>query len=387
MNAWRCVWRGVLRPALVMGLALVAAPTSAETEAPPELSRVRRQIRELETRLQGFEAQQTDLAAQRQRLESELKLAVLRLGECEAELRRAELAVSEQSRSAENARLSLDAAVARLRMQISLLAVLGRAGMSPLVLHALGSASDVPERMTVSLALVEEERRRRDEVARFADARSHALSLLSQRRSELEALRAEGAQRRAELEATRVRVVAELTRIEQQRRTGAAELAQAQEAEGRLERLWGVVTERDLRDTSTVRLARGGLPWPTTGARIVERFGSRRDRQYGTVTVSHGLVLECPCGEQARAVAAGKVAYAQFFKGYGNLVIVHHGAEIYSLYARLSSMLVRAGDLVAMSDPVGVLGPAEAGEGNLYLEMRVGKQAQDPLVWLKPAGK
>jgi septal ring factor EnvC (AmiA/AmiB activator) len=88
-----------------------------------------------------------------------------------------------------------------------------------------------------------------------------------------------------------------------------------------------------------------------------------------------------------RVVAAGKVAYAQFLKGYGNLVIIHHGAEVYSLYARLSSMLVRAGDRVAMSDPIGVLGPAETGEGNLYLEFRVGKQAQDPLIWLKPVGK
>lgn len=373
---------------LVAGAILALAAGVATAEPPPaELVRIRQQIAELETRLKVVEAQQTDLAAQRQRLEGELRLAALRLSEWEAELGRAEQAVGAAAGAAEQARLALERAIARLRLQVSLLAVLGRAGLSPLVLHALGSARDVPERMTVTLALVEEERRRRDEVAKLADARVRALSLLSQRREELETLRSEGASHRGVLEATRARVMAELQRLEQQRRAGAVALADAQEAETRLERLWGVVTERDTAASGTTRLLRGGMPWPVSGARVVSRFGARRDQQYGTVTVSHGVVMEAPRGEQARAVAAGKVLYAQFFKGYGNLVIVQHGGEVYSLYARLSSMLVRAGERVAMSDPVGVLGPAEEGEGNFYLEIRVGKQAQDPLAWLKPVGK
>lgn len=368
-------------------LGMTGAVAGQEPSPPQELQQVRQQIRELEARLAGLEQRQTDLAAQRQTLEGELRMAAQHLSEWEGELRRAQQAVSEASRAAEDARKSLDSAVARLRLQVSLLAVLGRAGLSPLVLHALGSDRDLQERVTVALALVDEERLRREEVARLADARTRSLSTLSQRRGELEMLLAQGAQRRAELDGIRQRVVAESARIEQTRRAGAVALADAQGAETRLERLWGVVTQRDERASGSVRLLRGGLPWPVAGARVVERFGSRRDQQYGTVTVSHGLVLQAPVGSQARAVAAGRVAFAQFFKGYGNLVIVQHGADLYSLYARLSSMLVRAGDRVGMSDPVGVLGPAEEGDGNLYLEMRVGKQAQDPLGWLKPAGK
>ncbi|HPC83459.1 MAG TPA: peptidoglycan DD-metalloendopeptidase family protein [Thermoanaerobaculaceae bacterium] len=372
--------------AVLLVLGSLAGAAGAE-EPPAELVRIRRQIEELEGRLKAVEAQQSDLAAQRQRLEGELRLAGLRLREWEAELGRAEEAAAAAAAAAEQARRELEHAIERLRLQVSMLAVLGRAGLSPLVLHAMGSARDVPERMTVTLALVEEERRRRDEVTRLAEARARSLSMLSQRRSELEALRAEGASRRSALEATRQRVEADLRRLEQQRRAGAAALAEAQEAETRLERLWGVVTERDVTAGSSARLLRGGMPWPVRGAEIVSRFGARRDHRYGTVTVSHGVVMAAPRGELARSVAAGKVAYAQFFKGYGNLVIVQHGGEVYSLYARLSSMLVRAGDRVAMSDPVGVVGPVEDEEGNFYLEIRVGKQAQDPLQWLRPVGK
>ncbi|MCU0293134.1 MAG: peptidoglycan DD-metalloendopeptidase family protein [Thermoanaerobaculaceae bacterium] len=379
--------RGRLLAVVLAVLGAVGAVSGQEPSPPQELLQVRQQIRELETRLAGLEQRQTDLAAQRQTLEGELRTAAQHLSEWEVELRRAQQAVNEAGRSAEDARKQLDGAVARLRLQVSLLAVLGRAGLSPLVLHALGSDRDLQERVTVALALVDEERLRREEVARLADARTRSLSLLSQRKGELEALRAQGSERRAELEGIRQRVLAESARLEQTRRAGAVALADAQESETRLERLWGVVTQRDERASGSVRLLRGGLPWPVAGARVVQRFGSRRDQQYGTVTVSHGLVLAAPPGSEARAVASGRVAFAQFFKGYGNLVIVQHGADLYSLYARLSSMLVRAGDRVGMSDPVGVLGRAEEGDGNLYLEMRVGKQAQDPMGWLKPAGK
>lgn len=86
-------------------------------------------------------------------------------------------------------------------------------------------------------------------------------------------------------------------------------------------------------------------------------------------------------------MAAGKVAYAQFFKGYGNLVIVDHGAEVYSLYGGLASMLAAAGQRVGIGDPVGLVGAREDGKGNFYLEIRVGQQARDPVGWLKPLGK
>jgi len=71
-----------------------------------------------------------------------------------------------------------------------------------------------------------------------------------------------------------------------------------------------------------VRLLRGGLRWPVGEMRVLLRFGPQRDPQYGTVTVSHGTVLAATPGEQAVAVASGRVVVRPVFKGYGNLVIV-----------------------------------------------------------------
>ena len=140
-------------------------------------------------------------------------------------------------------------------------------------------------------------------------------------------------------------------------------------------------------ESADVRLLRGGMPWPVKWAQVVRPFGPLRDPRYGTKTVSNGVILSVPPGDEVRAVAKGKVIFAQFFKGYGNLVIVNHENQVYSLYAQLASMFPRAGQRIAMGEPVGLTGKGEGQGGNLYLEIRVGQQPQDPLAWLKPFGK
>lgn len=277
--------------------------------------------------------------------------------------------------------------MSQLRLQVTLLAALGRTGLTPLLVEAVAAGQEAPERVTVSLALVREHRRQRDEAAELMATRTAALSVLSARQENLATVAAELARRRAMLDSTRVRVEAELARLEVERRAGAVALAAATDAEARLERLWGAVTRGGDSRPSNIRLQRGGLPWPVEDPQVVGGFGARRDRQYGTLTLSHGVHLDAPSGARATAVAAGKVAYAQFFKGYGNLVILDHGAEVYSLYAGLASMLVNAGQRVGGGEPVGLVGPHEAGKGNFYLEIRVDQEARDPVAWLKPLGK
>ena len=241
--------------------------------------------------------------------------------------------------------------------------------------------------MTVTLALFREEKRRRDEAAVLMARREATLAELSARREDLRTTASHLAERRAELEETRRRVEVRLASLENERRQSAVALADAQEGEARLERLWGLVTQEEATAGPEVRLLRGGFHWPVEETHVLRRFGSERDPQYGTLTVSHGVVLSARTAEQVTAVASGRVSYAQFFKGYGNLVIVHHGGEIYSLYAKLASMLVGPGQRVGIGDPLGVVGRDEDGGASVYLQIRVGQSAQDPLSWLKPAGK
>jgi len=370
----------------VLSLVTTLAVTQP-APVPPDLARVRREVEELEKRLNQIEARQTDLRGQRERLEAELALAEARVQE--AEVARASLVKAEAAAAREvaDAQRRIEEAVERLRSQLTVLAVLGRAGMTPLLLRAVAGGEDLSRRVTVVLLLAREQRRQRDELATLAERRAGALAALSQRREEMAAATARIEEQRVKAQATRERVVRDLGRLERERRSGAAELAAALEAEGRLERLWGVVTQAQGTPAGNARLLRGGLPWPVGAYRLVRRFGELRDPRYGTRTVSHGLAFAVTPGATVYTIAAGKVAYAQFFKGYGNVVIVQHDAQVYSLYAQLSSMLATAGQRVFMGDKVGVAGGDPSGEGNFYLEVRVGQDAQDPLAWLKPVKK
>jgi septal ring factor EnvC (AmiA/AmiB activator) len=364
-------------------LSVVASVHAQETPVPPELARARGEVRALEERLRRLEQVQAGLGRDREVLALQLQVGTLRVREAEVEKHEAEAAADGAAREAEASRAELQEAGERLRLQLVLLAALGRAGLAPLVLHAVGSGEDVPRRVTTALALVREERRRRDEAAMLMARREATLAALSARRQGVADATARLAARQEELEATKRRVEARLAALEVERRAGATELAGAQEDQERLEGLWGTVT-REGSDAPDIHLLRGGLRWPVEPPRVLRGFGTRRDPQYGTVTVSHGLTLGGDPGAEVAAVAAGKVAYAQFFKGYGNLVIVQHGGDIYSLYAGLASMFVHAGERVGMGAALGSVGRGEDGGGSVYLEIRVGQVAQDPLAWLRP---
>ncbi len=372
-----------------LGGLVASSALAQQGQVPQELATARQAVHELEARLRELESRQAGLGKQRDVLELEINVAAMRVREAEAEQATSEGLLAVSSRAFEASQAELDRAKEQVRLHLALLAVLGRSGLAPLVIHALESGADMQERVTVTLALFQEEKRRRDEAAALMEERTAALADLSRRREDVAGAVRLLARRREELRQTRERVVAQLADLERERRTGAVALAGAEEDAERLERLWGTVAQRETAtDLGEVRLLRGGLRWPVAAPTLVVGFGPHRDARYGTVTMSHGLLLRAEAGERVVALARGKVSFAQFFRGYGNVVIVSHGGEVYSLYARLASMLVHLGDRIGMGEPLGIVGREEEGSpGNLYLEIRVGQQAQDPLGWLKPIGK
>jgi septal ring factor EnvC (AmiA/AmiB activator) len=84
------------------------------------------------------------------------------------------------------------------------------------------------------------------------------------------------------------------------------------------------------------------------------------------------------------AIFSGDVVYAQWLKGYGNLVVVDHGDGVFSLYGRLATGTLQRGDHVAISDRVGLLGESPEDEvAGLYFEIRDARASADPALWLR----
>ncbi len=130
---------------------------------------------------------------------------------------------------------------------------------------------------------------------------------------------------------------------------------------------------------------KGKLPWPAIG-KILQLFGIQRHPQFNTLTMNNGIEIAPPKeGLVVRAVHTGKVVFADYFQGYGNLIIIDHGLTYYSLYGHCAKFLVQKGDIVKTDQPI-----AEAGDTgsmfdveSVYFEIRYMTKALDPLQWLR----
>ncbi|MBI1845508.1 MAG: peptidoglycan DD-metalloendopeptidase family protein [Candidatus Rokubacteria bacterium] len=132
--------------------------------------------------------------------------------------------------------------------------------------------------------------------------------------------------------------------------------------------------------------ARGRLPWPTDG-RIVAAYGAQVHPRFGTRTFRSGVDIEASEGMDVGAVWSGHVVYTGWFKGYGNLVILDHAHDYYTLYAHMADIQVKEGDDVRQGQRIGTVGDTGSLEGpRLYFEVRYQGKPQDPAEWLRQRG-
>ncbi|MDE2179394.1 MAG: peptidoglycan DD-metalloendopeptidase family protein [candidate division NC10 bacterium] len=136
--------------------------------------------------------------------------------------------------------------------------------------------------------------------------------------------------------------------------------------------------------TGSFASLKGRLPWPTTGA-LASTFGRQEHARYRTVTFNHGIEINAPEGQKIVSVADGVVLYADWFKGYGRLIVLDHGEGYYTVYAHAAAILVKVGDRAAKGQTIGSVGNTGSVIGSqLYFEVRYRGGPQDPVAWLAP---
>lgn len=120
--------------------------------------------------------------------------------------------------------------------------------------------------------------------------------------------------------------------------------------------------------------------WPLTGALIAGYGNAMPDGR-----ASEGLLIAAPAGTSVYSVAAGRVIYADWLKGYGLLLVIDHGRGYMSLYANNDALFKEVGEAVAAGERVSSVGTSGAqNRAALYFEMRLNGQPQNPNSWLHP---
>ncbi|ACM21003.1 zinc metalloendopeptidase M23 domain protein [Geotalea daltonii FRC-32] len=128
---------------------------------------------------------------------------------------------------------------------------------------------------------------------------------------------------------------------------------------------------------------KGKLSLPVKGS-VTAQFGRHKHPQFNSYTVNNGISINAPVGTQIHAIYDGQVIFADYFKGYGNMIIVDHGGGFFSLYAHASSINKRVGATVAKNDVVASVGDSDSSNGSmLYFEIRYQGKPVDPSPWFR----
>ncbi len=128
---------------------------------------------------------------------------------------------------------------------------------------------------------------------------------------------------------------------------------------------------------------KGLLIMPVNG-KITNLYGRYKNPKYNITNFRSGIDIKADQGEPIRSVFTGRVIYAEWFKGYGNMIIIDHGNSYYTVYAHLEETFKSKGDTVDAGEVIATVGDTGSMTGaKLYFEVRHHGKPMNPLNWLK----
>jgi septal ring factor EnvC (AmiA/AmiB activator) len=128
---------------------------------------------------------------------------------------------------------------------------------------------------------------------------------------------------------------------------------------------------------------KGLLIMPVKG-KIINLFGPYKNPKYNVTNFRSGIDIKADHGEPIRSVFKGKVIYSNWFKGYGNMIIIDHGNSYYTVYAHMEETFKSKGDEVIAGEVIATVGDTGSMRGaKLYFEVRHHGKPMNPLKWLQ----
>jgi murein hydrolase activator len=375
----------LLLAGVLLGQTVVRVQAPDPAHATSLSRRATDRIRALQREADALAARERGLLGDLRRLEVE---RALRTEEC-----------TEAAREADQIQQDLDAMVARIaelqqRARTQLPDLSGRL----VELYKLGNAGYVRLLLSVDdlrelgrayrfvSALQHIDRQRIEEHQRTLAELQQAKRVLEQRQALQLAVQQEMATARDAAAKAADGLARMVDEIDARRDLNARLVGELQVAQDRLQRAVADMAKGSRDDGAVVALPlrpfRGDLDWPVAGA-VAARFGRQRHSRFHTTIASNGILVTAAFGTPVCAIHEGTVAFADAFPGFGNLVIVDHGNQGFTMYGHLSAIAATMGSRVARGQVVGSVGSTIDGTHALYFELRIDGKPVDPLQWLK----
>ncbi len=307
------------------------------------------------------------------------------LGKYRTDLRRTEAELSSVASDIEKTKSVLERQKEWLKRKLIVMHKLGYSGD---MLVLLMSAGDVSQMMRIwkyleNITLYEQKvlGDYRDNLKRFNE-KFERLQVL---KAELKANADKVSNKEKELAGEKQSKVVILSSVRKEKVSHQRMIAELKEASKRLRDLIERSSKTDTYTGSGAGLTRfrGKLPWPADG-KIAVPYGSQKDPQFSTPVFRNGVHIQTTANSDARCVYEGKVIFAEWFTGFGQLIIINHGNGYHTLYGNLSEIFSHVGDIIKASQVIGKVGTSGIlNAPGLYFEIRYKGKPLDPAQWLK----
>ena len=373
----------IVRPILCIILSIcIVSPVAAVTPK-DEYRDIQKRIKEQKKKLDRAKKRESSILTDLERINRELTIVESRLRKYKAELKHTEADVARvESEISENKQT-----IEKYRDWIKRkLRVLHKHGQPPDMVMLFLSSDDISQLMRSGKAL-EQVTLYENKVLNILTENLEELNTREKRLTELRArLMKQRAQVRAEEESLAKNKKEKemlLVSIKQEKSSYAKMLEELKTAS---KRILKVIREAEKRDKFTAKgfsKLKGKLTWPLHG-RVAIPYGSQRDPRFNTPIFRSGAYFQSTQDTSAKAVYHGKVVFAEWFKGYGKLVIINHGEGYHTLYGSLSEIFTNVGDIIKENQVIGRVGDSGVlNAPSLYFELRYKGKPLDPLQWLK----
>lgn len=212
-----------------------------------------------------------------------------------------------------------------------------------------------------------------------------SISLKAEREKQMADLRVKRQQKKRELEKIR-NSKTELAQYIKEKESGVKQLEELigkiKDDKARAERAERIRRQQEALKTKSFAALKGQLSWPAEG-RVISKFGRKWNPELKTTTDNTGIDIKGKPGTTIYAVMGGIVTTITFIRGYGNIIIIDHGGDFFTIYSHVTKIQtnvdseVRAGDILAYMGDSGSINGSK-----LHFEIWGKDQKLDPEKWL-----
>ncbi|MFO7840486.1 MAG: peptidoglycan DD-metalloendopeptidase family protein [Desulfosalsimonadaceae bacterium] len=356
-----------------------------------DIAAVRKELSEIEEKIEAHKSAAASCSRQERKILDALDAEERKLSKTRSNLRsvRSELdavrgQIKKKRKQADRLEKALASERAHACRRLAALYKMRQMGEVNLLASA-GSVNELMIRKAALEKILEQDQR---VVARILEKKSALNSLLAElkaRRSEKSELEKKRRKALLQVKQQKAERRALLEKIRSRKSSRLDTLAYLQETAARLDRVMSRLKKQSgagREKTASFAAHQGLLNMPVEG-KIKSTYGKHRQSGSGAVNFRNGIEIKSSRGTPVRAVFAGRVVYADWLKGYGNVVIIAHSNNYHTVYARAEEIFPDKGERVEAGQVIATAGDAGGlSEPALYFEVRHNGEPVNPLKWI-----